>query len=93
MKYRLFYYHFIVFQEQMKCVLCVLKHAPVPWSNTICGICEDALNSKQNEFTVQIREQEKLVTCKIILKKYNLKHNNFTYAYVSIDHSLYMMYI
>lgn len=66
----------------MKCILCVLKNSPVPWSDTIVKIYEKALTYK-NPLTKLIFEQKKMIECKLILKKYDLKDNTLTKSRVS----------
>ncbi|XP_065204006.1 kinetochore-associated protein 1 [Planococcus citri] len=69
-------------EEKLKCVLCVLKYSPVPWSSIVSNICDEALKYK-SPLTKLINEQKKLVNCKLILKKYDLKDNVLTKSHVN----------
>ena len=55
---------------QFQIILDALKYAPVPWSDTIKKLCEVGYHLPQN---AMIREQEKLVDLKQILRKYNCR--------------------
>lgn len=46
------------------------------------NICDEALKHK-NPLTKFVNEQKKLVNCKLILKKYDLKDNVLTKSHVS----------
>lgn len=60
-----------IFQEQLECTLCILKESPVPWSQTITQLVENALKLN-HPLTDMIRKEYKFISSKLIMKKYGI---------------------
>ena len=60
-------------KTRSKLILSALKYAPVPWSSTVKTLCEEAYSLPNSGL---VKEQEKLVDLKYVLRKYNCKSYN-----------------
>ena len=56
---------------QSKLILTALKYAPVPWTNVIKNLCEKGYHLPNSNL---VKEQEKLVELKHILRKYHCRN-------------------
>lgn len=74
-------------QEQLECTLCILKESPVPWSQTITQLVENALKLN-HPLTDMIRKEYKFISSKLIMKKYGISLKLYrTYTFM-IQHIL-----
>lgn len=54
---------------RVKCIISVLKMAPVPWSATVAGIAKQGLEV-HHPLIGSVRHEQKMMEVKIVQKKY-----------------------
>lgn len=76
-------------QVRVKCIISVLKMAPVPWSATVAGIAKQGLEV-HHTLIGSVRHEQKMMEVKIVQKKYGF--TNFLIEKCSVSITFFMYY-
>ena len=75
-------------QVRVKCIISVLKMAPVPWSATVAGIAKQGLEV-HHPLIGSVRHEQKMMEVKIVQKKYGFTKFLIEKCSVSIRFFMY----
>jgi len=73
---------------RVKCIISVLKMAPVPWSATVAGIAKQGLEV-HHPLIGSVRHEQKMMEVKIVQKKYGFTKFLIEKCSVSIRFFMY----
>jgi len=76
-------------QVRVKCIISVLKMAPVPWSATVASIAKQGLEV-HHPLTGSVRHEQKMMEVKIVQKKYGF--TKFLIEKCSVSITFFMYY-